>query len=508
MRLKCRLISSHLISSHLVFKIKNSRNYKKFLGLGGLGLFYTGDLWSSSPFQITYGPAGTTVTSPQFRVVQNTSAFAVYYVTNISGFSLPNSTLIFNPPVNLNAAIIPSQSSCITGTGPTGPYTSQIFPNNATCSLYLTFQAPGYSTSGNNSYLLGPLTACANNGANCSTPASTQQITVNVIQDGQAYVANASDSKISIIDTSTFGVTSISTTTTASACDPQQLAVTPDGRTLYVACQNSGTVVKVDTTSLTIIGTGLTGPGYSHPWGVAVSPDAQRYFVADQGSSSGNVYVRKVSDNSAVTTLTSPAGGAAEYMTIVPNSSTGVSQLYVNESGLAGGPSTTVYAFNSITDSYSPGNAVSFAGNGSLYALSPDFNQVWVTNSGSLNVLNVGTFGAIMYPTAPSTGCTSSFSIAFNPLGFSADPYAYFGCESASVIHKYYAQNLDADGSAYGQFAVGDTPNYVAISPDGKLLFYANHNATGFVYVVSLPQGNTLAKISVGNSPYYITFLP
>ena len=80
--------------------------------------------------------------------------------------------------------------------------------------------------------------------------------------------------------------------------NPFGLDVTPDGRKLYVANQNSSTVSVIDTTTSQVIAT--VGVGFS-PTRVAITPDGSKAFVTNKGSNS--VTVVDTMTNSALTTL-------------------------------------------------------------------------------------------------------------------------------------------------------------------------------------------------------------
>jgi len=80
--------------------------------------------------------------------------------------------------------------------------------------------------------------------------------------------------------------------------NPFGLDVTPDGKKLYVANQNSANVSVVDTTTSQV--TGTVGVGFS-PTRVAITPDGSRAFVTNKGSNS--VTVIDTMTNSAITTL-------------------------------------------------------------------------------------------------------------------------------------------------------------------------------------------------------------
>ena len=80
--------------------------------------------------------------------------------------------------------------------------------------------------------------------------------------------------------------------------NPFGLDVTPDGRKLYVANQNSATVTVIDTTTSQVIAT--VGVGLS-PTRVAMTPDGSKAVVTNKGSNS--VSIIDTMTNSVITTL-------------------------------------------------------------------------------------------------------------------------------------------------------------------------------------------------------------
>jgi YVTN family beta-propeller protein len=85
-----------------------------------------------------------------------------------------------------------------------------------------------------------------------------------------AYVANADpiSNNVSVIDTATNTVA----TTVAVGTAPLGVAVTPDGKHVYVANQGSSSVSVIETTGNTVMATVAVGIA---PIGVAVTPDGK-----------------------------------------------------------------------------------------------------------------------------------------------------------------------------------------------------------------------------------------
>jgi len=70
--------------------------------------------------------------------------------------------------------------------------------------------------------------------------------------------------------------------------DPWNIAVSPDGSTLWAAAEN-GAVLKLDPMTLAVIATIPIGYGYGGPFALAISPDGARVYAA--ASQSGAIYI-------------------------------------------------------------------------------------------------------------------------------------------------------------------------------------------------------------------------
>jgi len=85
---------------------------------------------------------------------------------------------------------------------------------------------------------------------------------------------------------------------------PTDLVLSPDGTRLYVACQDSGHLVVIDTIDERIvdaIGLSAAGPFNACPYSVAITPDGKKVYVANQGTL--NVAVVNTTTNHARATF-------------------------------------------------------------------------------------------------------------------------------------------------------------------------------------------------------------
>jgi YVTN family beta-propeller protein len=97
-----------------------------------------------------------------------------------------------------------------------------------------------------------------------------------------AYVANTSDSTVSVLDTSTRTVTA----TVPAGKDPWGVAVDPGSHTVYVANGIDGTVSVIDASTRTVTATVPVG---KLPSRVAVDPGTHTVYVTNPGDNTVSV---------------------------------------------------------------------------------------------------------------------------------------------------------------------------------------------------------------------------
>ena len=120
-------------------------------------------------------------------------------------------------------------------------------------------------------------------------PVGTKPTQVVVTPDGKdAYFSDtgpgSSPGYVSEVSTATDAVVA----TVQVQDGPGGIAVSPDGKTLYVANFDSGTISVIDTATNTVVST-INAPGGDEPWGLAVSPAGDRLYVTEANASSVSV---------------------------------------------------------------------------------------------------------------------------------------------------------------------------------------------------------------------------
>jgi YVTN family beta-propeller protein len=300
-----------------------------------------------------------------------------------------------------------------------------------------------------------------------------------------AYIANYGTNKVTAIDTTTSKV--MTTIRVGSFSGP--IAVTPDGKTAYVATSRG--VVPVDTA------TNTAGPVIRDAKGagaIAITPDGKTaYIIAD-----GQVTVVDTATNTVVKQI-AEKGWAPASMVISPDGKT----AYI--ASTAG----TLTPFDTATNTLGKTISLGFAGSamdGHVYlAITPDGKTVYVTWSGPYGpgeqVIPVRTatatvlpaIGIRRWPTAivmspdgktvyvasagmGATGCSARASCLSATAAKRAD-------KPAAVTPISTATNTAGPLTGLGPTAMPDwismyAGQTMAITPDGKML-YAVYNRLG-----------------------------
>jgi YVTN family beta-propeller protein len=219
------------------------------------------------------------------------------------------------------------------------------------------------------------------------------------------------------------------------ALNPQGLALSPDGRHLFVSDnQDGGAVVVIDIATKSAVASFSLGQGWM-PLGIAVHPDGQRAYFAFTDTVS-NLGVVRVFDTVTMTpTATSIAVGARP---------TGV-------------------------------------------AVTPDGAKVYVSNylGDSVSVINTAT-----------NLVTATVAVGRAPAGLAVSPDNFQVYVVNKVGNTVSVINVALD-NVVGTVTVGSGPESIAISPDGRRAYVTNAGA-GTVTELGGPMTLTIAKTGNG----------
>ncbi len=267
--------------------------------------------------------------------------------------------------------------------------------------------------------------------------------TVNVVPKGSpapsyAFITNLNSNTVSVINT----VSNTLTATVPVGTEPFGVAVSPDGTRVYVANTkygDRGTVSVIDTAINKVTATVDIGYKYS-PCGVAITPDGKKVYVADRD-------IKKVS---VIDTSTN---------TVTATVSVGINPLGV--------------------------------------AITPDGKKAYVTNrySNNVSVIDTGT-----------NTVTATVKVELGPCGVTvnkAGTVLYItNCESNTVSVIDTSTN-----TVTATVPVGKWPMGIAVSPDGTKAYVANEGSNN-VSVIDTATKTVIATVKVGKNPYGIAVSP
>ncbi|KUL52390.1 hypothetical protein ADL22_05270 [Streptomyces sp. NRRL F-4489] len=269
-------------------------------------------------------------------------------------------------------------------------------------------------------------------------------------------MTNFGSSSVSIIDTSTRTVIA----TVGVTSGPWGVAISPDGLRAYVACFGTDSVAVIDTTTNRVTG---SIPGLNKPLNLAVSPDGSRLYVASQGGNRVDVI------NTATGTVIAsvPVGTGPRNVAITPNGR----EVYVAEEG-----ANAVDVIDTAT------HTVIATLTGFLFprgvAASPDGQRVYVTEYGGnkLDVIDTATHTVV----ETVTGLPIPWGVAVSHDGLLAY-VARDGDDSVSVIDLISNEIVNTVSGFHA-------PSWPAVTPD-DLEVYVVNNGNETVRVLPAPTG-------------------
>jgi YVTN family beta-propeller protein len=322
-----------------------------------------------------------------------------------------------------------------------------------------------------------------------------------------AYVANLGTigtvGTVSVIDTATNKV--VATLQVPQGADA--VAVTPDGKHVYVASQGANNVSVIDAATNTV----LTGPGFPIPVGsvpdaIAITPDGKHAYVANGGTASVSgttVSVIDTATNAVVATV--PVGLEPTGVAVTPDGKhVYVVNAFSNSVSVIDTTTNTVEAATLAVGIFPLAVAVT-----------PDGKHAYVTNTGAIPGPTTGIGPAIsgtvsVIDTATNTVESTVIAVGNAPNAVAVTPdgkHVYVpnaGSSNVSVIDT-------ATNTVVATVPVaGGTPAAVAVTPDGKHVYVTNETPVlGTVSVIDTAT-NTVEPtvITVGTNPGGVGIIP
>ena len=301
-----------------------------------------------------------------------------------------------------------------------------------------------------------------------STPI-TATITVTPVSNTYAYITDAANNTVSVINTTTNTFVG----NIAMPAGPVGVAVSPDGTRVYISDENAGSVSVISTASNTIISS--FGVGQS-PLGIAVSPDGTQLYVACQGSNT--VAIINTATYSSIATINV---GKNPYAIAVSHDGTTVAV-----SNFGGGTVSIINAaINKLATTIPVGNGPEGV------AFSPDGSSLYVANSlsASVSVINTATDGVVGTP------------------GVGTKPACLVVSPDASMVYITNAANNTISvistmtNSVVNTIPTGNNPEGISLNTDGAVLYETNL-VSNDVWAFNTSNWQVIAKIPVGKSPW------
>jgi YVTN family beta-propeller protein/VCBS repeat-containing protein len=215
------------------------------------------------------------------------------------------------------------------------------------------------------------------------------------------YVSSSTNNTVTVIDTATGA-----TKKTLTIANPTAITVNPSGSTVYVANGSAGTITKIGTTYNTVAGTIKLAAGLT-PTELAVSSDGKKIYVASAKSTGGGNLSVFSSTGSTVTSFKDLAGAptglaiSAAYPRLFASDAAGGVTI-IDTSTLTGSTTNVGIPLNGI-------------------AITQDSSAVFVTNStgivAALNTVNGANLGVIRVRDASLTPMSVQPGVVVSPNG-------------------------------------------------------------------------------------------
>lgn len=297
-------------------------------------------------------------------------------------------------------------------------------------------------------------------------------------------------SSISVIDVST---NTVSATISIPGFGAASVVGAPDGKHVYTAGQSlsngEGQVFVIDTSNNTVVNQiPVSGISTISLVALAITPDGKTLFV----TTPGNVVVIDTTTNSVTTRINVPGGEFSAYrMAVAPNGS----RLYVTITSFS-----PVIADMVVIDTATLATVATVSGLGfpSGLAISPDGAFVYTLSSEPNEVFVISTASnTVVKGPIPVDISSGPFAAAFTPDG----SFLYLAIPENTVAVMDTASNTITK-----QIPVGSDPEAVAATPDGASVYVVN-NGSDTVTVISTATNTVAQVIPVKHNPLSIAIL-
>ncbi len=238
---------------------------------------------------------------------------------------------------------------------------------------------------------------------------------------------------------------------------PRSLAPSPDGRRLYAAVVGSGLLI-LDAANLAVkqtVNITLDDETRDNPQGIGVSPDGELVAVST-GTGGGAVRIVRASDGAVVGSFVPGTGLAPMGVVFDPSGAA----VYVAAAAVAGGNGSLI-TFDAATGIETrPRVAVGLLPIG--IAVTPDAQFIFVANQGSNNVTRIDAGGGVM-----------TIPVGAEPTGIAVSPdgtQVYVANRGGNSVSIFFASNGAVKTTMP---SVGTLPIGVAMHPRGTTAYVA-----------------------------------
>ncbi|HLM24430.1 MAG TPA: YncE family protein, partial [Pyrinomonadaceae bacterium] len=240
----------------------------------------------------------------------------------------------------------------------------------------------------------------------------------------------------------------------------------------YVTNTQCGTVAVIDTVTNTVVATVPVGIG---PFGVAITPDGMRAYVANLG---GTVSVIDTVTNTVIATV--PVGDSPRGVAITPDGA----RVYVANAG-----STSLSVIDTGTNTVV--DTVLVGLRSLAVAITPDGSRLYVANDETITIIDTAT--GMVVSTIPPRGGFDPFGVIFTPDGTRA--YVEDRSEFLNIIDT-------ASNTLVAHILQNILHDALTITPDGTRI-YASTASSTTVSVIDTSTNAVVNSIPLGgnNSP-------
>jgi YVTN family beta-propeller protein/YD repeat-containing protein len=310
----------------------------------------------------------------------------------------------------------------------------------------------------------------------------------------KAYIPNNSSNTVTVINTSTNApcttATCVATATypISVGSGPYGVAVSPDGSKAFIANDVSNSVSVINTATDTVSATISVGHG---PTGVALLPNGLYAYVVNTADATVSVISTASNTVTATITLTGtpppPSGIAAS-----PDGS----KIYVSAAKIIeGGPASRVFAISTASNSITA-TITGFTEPYGGLAVSPDGTKLYVPDVPGLVIVNTAS-STISSTIALDGGSATNEGIALSQDGSTAYVTSSGTTTGGGTVFVINLSTLAVASS----ISVGGSPYGVALSTDGTTV-YAVNASTNSVAPIIAATGTELTTAATGSLPY------